>query len=501
MNKQYLAIDLKSFYASVECMELDSDPLTTNLVVADNSRTEKTICLAVSPALKSFGIPGRPRLFEVISAVELINIKRAKALKGKAFSGESCDINMLKKDPTLKLAFHIATPKMAKYMEISSEIVGIYLKYVSPEDMHIYSVDEVFIDVTSYLNTYRMSAHELCMKMIKEVLDATGITATAGIGTNLYLAKIAMDIVAKHMPADKDGVRIAELNESDYRHYLWTHRPLTDFWRVGMGYAAKLEDNGIFTMGDIARVSLDNEDLLFRLFGVNAELLIDHAWGYEDTEISEIKSYIPQSHSISQGQVLKTPYPYDKARLIVREMTELLVLDLVDKGMVCDQIVLTVGYDIENLNDPIRKAAYKGPIHTDHYGRQVPQSAHGSINLGRYSSSTKLIVQKTTELFESIVDDALLVRRMYVVANHVIPEGKAPSPFDEYEQLDIFTDYDLLQQKRQREEAEYKRENKAQKAVLSLQKKFGKNAVLKGMNLEEGAMTIERNGQIGGHKA
>ena len=502
MEKWYIAIDLKSFYASVECIDAKLDPMRTNLVVADPTRTDKTICLAVSPALKSFGIPGRPRLFEVRSAVAEINRRRAGALRGKPFSGKSVYADELRQDPTLELDFVVAPPRMARYMEVSSQIVRIYLDHVSADDMHIYSVDEVFCDVTSYLRTYGITAHELCRRMIADVYSHTGITATGGIGTNLYLAKIAMDIVAKHMEPDADGARIAQLDEGNYRRFLWTHRPITDFWRIGTGYAKKLAANGMYTMGDVARCSLNNEDLLYRLFGVNARLLIDHAWGYEDAEIREIHSYIPRDHSISSGQVLQEPYEHTKTRLIVREMTELLVLDLVDKRMVCDQIVLTIGYDIENLTDPARRAAYKGPIQTDHYGRQVPKGAHGSQNLGSYTSSTRIIVEKTMELFERIADPALLSRRITIAACHVIPEDRIPEKESEsYEQLDLFTDYAAQAEAEEKQAAALERERRAQEAVLSIQKRYGKNAILKGMNLEEGGMTIKRNSQIGGHKA
>ncbi len=501
MEKWFIAIDLKSFYASVECKDEGIDPLRANLVVADPTRTDKTICLAVSPALKSFGIPGRPRLFEVRAAVEEFNRRRLGALNGKPFSGKSIYADEIRSDPTLELDFHIAPPHMARYMEISTQIVRIYLDYVSAEDMHIYSVDEVFCDVTSYLHTYGISAHELCRRMITDVYNRTGITATGGIGTNMYLCKIAMDIVAKHMEPDANGVRIAQLDEMSYRRYLWTHRPITDFWRIGSGYAKRLAANGMYTMGDVARCSLDNEDLLYRLFGINAGFLIDHAWGYEDTTIAEVHSYVPRDHSISSGQVLQTPYEYKAARLITREMTELLVLDLVDKRMVCDQVVLDVGYDIENLTDPERRSAYHGPIVTDRYGRQIPKGAHGSRNLGGYSSSTRKITDAMVSLFEEIADPALLVRRINVTAAHVISEDQTPRQEETYEQMDLFTDYAALEKKQKQDHRNEERERRAQEAVLSIQKKYGKNAILKGMNLEEGAMTIERNAQIGGHKA
>lgn len=488
MNKTYISIDLKSFYASVECVERGLDPLRTNLVVADAARTEKTICLAVSPSLKVYGIPGRARLFEVVQRVKEVNLER------KAKGLEPID-------------YIAAVPRMALYMEYSTRIYNIYLKYVAPEDIHVYSVDEVFMDVTAYLNTYHMTARELAKTMIQDVYETTGITATAGIGTNLYLCKVAMDIEAKHVQADADGVRIACLDEESYRRKLWNHKPLTDFWRVGRGYARKLEEVGLFTMGDVARCSLGkpgdfyNEDLLYRLFGINAELLIDHAWGYEPVEIKDIKAYRPESNSISSGQVLQHPYNYEKTRLIVREMTELLALNLVDKGLVTDQLVLTIGYDIENLKDETIKKAYAGDVTTDHYGRRVPKHAHGSINLPRQTASTRLMMEAVMELFERIMNPALLSRRINLTANHVISEKDVKPVEETFEQMDLFTDYGAREKKRQQEEAELAKEKKMQKAVLDIQKKFGKNAVLKGMNLQEGGTTIERNGQVGGHRA
>ena len=480
--------------------------MTTNLVVADASRTEKTICLAVSPALKSFGIPGRPRLFEVVQKVREVNIERMSKLRGREFKGASFNLPELIAHPELEVSYIAAAPRMAYYMDYSTRIFDIYLRYIAPEDMHVYSVDEVFIDATAYLNTYKMTGHELALRMIKDVLRETGVTATAGIGTNMYLCKIAMDIVAKKMPADEDGVRIAELDEMSYRRLLWDHTPLTDFWRVGPGYAKKLKENGLYTMGDIARCSLGkatdyyNENFLYKLFGINAELLIDHAWGYEPTTIDKIKSYKPQRNSLGSGQVLQSPYTADKARLIVKEMTDLLVLDLVDKKLVTDQMVLTIGYDIDNLTDPHIRSKYKGEITTDRYGRQVPKHAHGTTNLSCYTSSTKIIMKAVEELFDRIINWDLLVRRINIVASRVIPEGKATVKTS-FEQLDLFTDYSALEKEKEQEEKELKKEKKLQHAVLDIQKKFGKNAVLKGMNFEEGAMTRERNGQIGGHKA
>lgn len=504
--KTYIAIDLKSFYASVECMERGLDPMTTNLVVADPSRTEKTICLAVSPSLRARGISGRPRLFEVIQKVGEINAVRRQNAPGRKLTGSSCQDEELKNDPSLAVDYITAPPQMARYMKISSEIYKVYLKYIAPEDMHVYSIDEVFIDATAYLNTYQMTARELAMTIILDVLSSTGITAAAGIGTNLYLCKIAMDIGAKHALPDKNGVRIAELDEMSYRHSLWNHRPLTDFWRVGRGYAKKLEAHGLFTMGDIARCSLGNssdyynEDLLYDLFGVNAELLIDHAWGWEPCTMADIKAYRPESNSVGSGQVLQCPYTFEKARLVVREMTELLVLDLVDKGLVTDQIVLTVGYDITNLSDPAISKNYHGEIKNDRYGRKIPKHAHGTANLGHYTSSTRQIMQAVTELFDRIVNNDLLVRRINMAATHVVPDADVKQEM-QYEQLDLFTDYSALQEQQKKESEELKREKKLQHAMLEIKKKYGKNAILKGMNLQEGATAIDKNNQIGGHRA
>lgn len=506
MGRTYIAIDLKSFYASVECVEKGLDPLKTNLVVADASRTEKTICLAVTPSLKSFGISGRARLFEVVQRVKEVNRERLRNAPNHEFTGESYDAEELKNNPSLKLSYIAAVPRMGVYMKKSTGIYEIYMKYFSPEDIHVYSVDEVFIDVTAYLNTYKCTAHELVRKLIGEILKETGITATAGIGTNMYLAKIAMDIVAKHIEPDSDGVRIAELDEMKYRRLLWEHRPITDFWRVGRGYAKKLAQNGMYTMGDVARCSLGkktdfyNEDLLYKLFGINAELLIDHAWGWEPCTMKEIKAYKPANNSVGSGQVLHCPYDFKKAKLIVREMTDLLVLDLVDKKLVTDQMVLTVGYDIENLDTPEKRSAYKGEVTTDHYGRKVPKHAHGTANLGKKTSSTKLITEAVMELYDRIVDEKLLVRRINLVANHVVDESSA-NPKRQYEQLDLFTDYEELQREREAAEKKQNKEKRMQETIIDIKKKYGKNAVIKGMNLEEGGTTIERNRQIGGHKA
>lgn len=502
----YIAIDLKSFYASVECVERQLNPLTTNLVVADFSRTEKTICLAVSPSLKKYGISGRARLFEVVQRVKEVNIERRRKAPEGRFTGKSVFAEELDDHPELEISYLVAPPRMAHYLEYSTRIYDIYLKYVAPEDMHVYSIDEVFMDVTQYLRTYRMTAKELASKIIQQVLEETGITATAGIGTNLYLCKVAMDIVAKHVAPDENGARIAELDEMSYRKLLWSHRPLTDFWRVGQGYRKKLEAVGLFTMGDIARCSLGgstdyyNEDLLYKLFGINAELLIDHAWGWEPTTIDLIKAYKPSANSLGSGQVLQCPYDYEKGRLIVREMTDLLVLDLVEKRLVTDQMVLTVGYDIENLSDPKIAKSYKGDVTVDHYGRRVPKHAHGTVNLNRQTSSTKLIIDAVMELYDRIVNPNLLVRRINVVANHLVDESSVAEEAS-FEQLDLFTDYQALQKQRAEENEVLAKERKLQEAMLQVKKKYGKNAMLKGMNLQEGAMTRERNNQIGGHKA
>ena len=480
MEKQrsYIAIDLKSFYASVECVERGLDPLTTNLVVADPSRTEKTICLAVSPSLKAYGIPGRARLFEVVQTAKKAHID----------------------------SYIVAPPRMALYMKYSARIYNVYLKYVAPEDIHVYSIDEVFMDVTDYLDTYKMTAKELASKMICDVFEETGITAAAGVGTNLYLCKVAMDIMAKYATPDENGVRVAELDEISYRKLLWSHRPLTDFWRVGRGYQKRLEEHGLYTMGDIARCSLGkdddfyNEDLLYRIFGVNAELLIDHAWGYEPVTMKEIKAYKPEVNSLSSGQVLQSPYEYEKAKLITREMTDLLVLDLVEKRLLTDQMVLTVGYDIENLTDERRRGNYKGEITTDYYGRQVPKHAHGTVNLKEPTSSTEEILKAVTGLYSRIVDKNLLVRRITIVANRLVDEREHQKEQDFF-QMDLFTDYEQLEIDRKEKEEARAKERRLQEAMLSVKKKYGKNAMLKGMNLQEGAMTIERNNQIGGHKA
>ena len=501
MERTYIAIDLKSFYASVECRELGRDPLTTNLVVADDSRTEKTICLAVSPSLKAYGIPGRARLFEVVQAVRRINGERLRRAPGHSFAGRSDSAPDLASDPSLELGYITATPRMALYMEYSTRIYDIYLKYIAPEDIHVYSIDEVLMDVTGYLNTYHMTARQLAMRMIQDVLSQTGITATAGIGTNLYLAKIAMDLGAKHVEADKDGVRIAYLDEMSYRRLLWDHKPLTDFWRVGKGYAGKLAEYGLETMGDIARCSLMNEDLLYDLFGVNAELLIDHAWGWEPCTMDLIKEYKPENNSISSGQVLQYPYDFEKARNVIHEMAEAAALDLVDKKMVTDQVVITVNYDIESLEDQAIRKKYKNRLKKDWYGRMAPKPAHGTENLDHPRSSGKKISMAALSLYDRIVDPDLLIRKLNISLNHILPEDSEEVKKPVYEQLDLFTDYKELRKQREKEHVDEERERKLQEAMLSIKGKYGKNAILKGTNFKDGATGRERNKQVGGHKA
>ena len=505
-DRTYLCIDLKSFYASVECVDRGLNPLNTNLVVADPSRTAKTICLAVTPSLKAYGVSGRARLFEVVQKVREINALRLRNIPDGRFTGESYFDDELKKDTSLAVGYIVAPPRMAYYMEFSTKIYQIYLKYVAPEDIHVYSIDEVFMDLTYYLNRAGLTAKEFARKIILDVLKTTGITATAGIGTNMYLAKIAMDIEAKHIEADESGVCIAELDEYSYRRKLWNHRPLTDFWRVGKGYANKLESHGIYTMGDIARCSLGdsmsyyNEDLLYKLFGVNAELLIDHAWGWEPCTIADVKAYKPENRSLGSGQVLQSPYDFQKARLVVKEMTDLLVLDLVEKGLVTDQLVLTVGYDIENLTNPEIRKNYRGEIKTDYYGRQVPKHAHGTVNLPNKSSSTKVIMEAVLKLYDGIVDKKLLIRRINIAANKVVEENIVQEK-EMFEQLDFFTDYETKIKEQKIEKERLHKERQMQQAVIDIKNKYGKNAIVKGMNLVEGATTVERNKQIGGHKA
>ena len=494
----YCCIDLKSFYASVECRERNLDPLKTNLVVADKSRTEKTICLAVTPSLKSYGIPGRARLFEVMQKVKEVNANRRFSIKNHVFNGKSCNSDEIKKNPNLELDYIVAPPRMALYIKYSTMIYNIYLKYVAPEDIYAYSVDEVFCDITNYLKTLKMTPKEMVTKMIHDVYNSTGITATCGIGTNMYLAKIAMDIVAKHKDADDKGVRIAELDEMSYRKLLWGHTPITDFWRVGKGYAKRLEKNNMYTMGDVARCSVNNEELLYKLFGINAEFLIDHAWGYEPCRMKDVKSFKPDTNSLSSGQVLHCPYNYEQTKLIVKEMTDLLVLDLVEKHLVTNQLVLTIGYDIDNLIDNNIKSSYNGEITIDRYGRKIPKHAHGTINLKEKTSSTKIIMEAIEKLYERIINKKLLVRRINVVANNVVNEIELKEQ-NIYEQINLFADYDMQDKKQIEHKERLKEENNLQHVIIDLKNKFGKNAVLKGMNLEKDGTTRERNRQIGGH--
>ena len=500
MQRTYIAIDLKSYYASVECMERGLDPMTTNLVVADLSRTEKTICLAVSPSLKAYGIPGRARLFEVVERVKEVNAERRRKAGGNLFE-KSYDARELAADPSRAVGYLVAPPQMAKYIQISTQIYNVYLKYIAPEDIHVYSIDEVMMDVTSYLETYHMTARELAKAMILDVLRTTGITATAGIGTNLYLCKVAMDIMAKHVAPDEDGVRIAELDEMSYRRQLWEHRPLTDFWRVGRGYAKKLEAIGIYTMGDIAKCSIGkpseyyNEELLYQMFGINAELLIDHAWGWEPCRMENIKAYRPETNSISSGQVLQCPYPYDKARLVVREMAEAVAMDLLEKRLVTDQLTLTVGYDIENTAG----GNFRGEIVTDRYGRKIPKHAHGTSNLPRKTSSARSIMDAILGIYDGKVNPKLSIRRITITANKIVSEDDVPQEAGMPLQFNLFDD--IAAQEQQHKEIRLERERKIQEAMLGIKKKFGKNAILNGGSYLDGATARERNGQIGGHKA
>ncbi|MBQ9894883.1 MAG: DNA methylase [Ruminococcus sp.] len=497
MDKVYVAIDLKSFYASCECVELGLDPLNTNLVVADTSRTEKTICLAVSPSLKSYGISGRARLFEVIARIEQVNKERAWKAPRRRLTGKSYIQSELVSDPSLAVDYIAATPQMSHYMKISAQIYGIYLKYVAPEDIFAYSVDEVFIDATGYLNIYNTDGHGFARMLIQDVLDTTGITATAGVGTNMFLCKVAMDIVAKHIPADKDGVRIAELNEQTFKEKWWSHTPITDFWRVGKGTASRLEKLGIYTMGDIARKSLDRYHIgkIYKALGKNAELLIDHAWGIEPTTIADIKAYKPSNNSITSGQVLQEPCDYERTRLIVWEMADMLSLDLVDKRLVTNQIVLTVGYDRESLAD----GHYKGEVTTDHYGRAIPKHAHGTQNLDKHTASTRKLVDATMMLFDRIIDKSLLARRISLVVCNVIHEDDIPE-CEQYEQLSLFDTEETISS-RQKDTKTLEKERALQEAMLKIKHKYGKNSVLKGLNYTEGATAKDRNRQIGGHKA
>lgn len=498
-EKIYAAIDLKSFYASVECVERGLDPLNTNLVVADASRCTTTICLAVSPSLKSFGVPGRPRLFEVIQKVKEQNLIRQKRNYGRVLQGSSHQFDQLQKNPYLAIDYITATPRMAHYLKYSAKIYEIYLRYIAPEDIHVYSIDEVFMDISGYLKNSGMNAHDFIRNIIADVLKETGITATAGIGTNLYLCKVAMDIVAKHQEPDKDGVRIAQLDEMSYRKLLWDHQPITDFWRVGGGYARRLAQHDMYTMGDVARCSIDNQALLYKLFGVNAELLMDHAWGKETCTMADIKAYQPSNHSTSIGQVLHCAYDYDKAKLIVKEMSDQLSLNLVSQQLVCNGVALSIGYDIDNLKDD-QGFFYKGEVVIDHYGRKIPKHAHGSRGLGCYSSASTLIRAAMCDIFDSVVDPVLTIRRINVTACNVIPQSQAKN-IETTEQLNLFVDYEKVDQQKAALEKQMQKEQSVQETLLQIKQKYGKNAVLKGMNLEEGATTKQRNEQIGGHKA
>lgn len=493
----YIAIDLKSFYASVECVYRKLDPLTTNLVVADLERTEKTICLAVSPSLKKYGLPGRARLFEVIQKVKEVNNERKKVVG--AFTGKSYNSVELDSNPNLEIDYIVATPRMASYIKYSAIIYDIYLKYIAPEDIHVYSIDEVFIDATKYLKMYQLTAKELAMKMIKAVLKETGVTATAGIGPNMFLAKVAMDIVAKHLPADEYGVRIATLDEMSYRKLLWAHEPLTDFWRVGKGYAKTLNDIGLYTMGDIAKTSIKDEDILYRLFGKNAELLIDHAWGYEPTTMEAIKTYQPSNHSIGTGQVLHSPYTFEKAELVLKEMVDNLVLDLIDKKLVTNQLVIVIGYDIDNLSNPSIASKYNGEIKQDYLGRLIPKPAHAIVNLARFTSSVRIIMKRVLEEYHRVVDPRLLIRRINIAAGTITSEKDINK--QNIVQLDLFSNYDNIDEENETQKVQLEKEKRAQEAILNIKKKYGKNSVMKGMDLEEGATTIDRNNQIGGHRA
>lgn len=499
-KRTYIAIDLKSFYASVECVERGLNPLTTNLLVADASKTEKTICLAVTPSLKAYGISGRARLFEAVQQVKSANAQRKARLRGKDFTGSSCDADELNANPNLSVDYIVAPPRMALYRQCSAKIVAIYLKYVSIDDLYAYSIDEVFIDATDYLKIYKMSAHDFARMLIQDVLASSGVTATAGIAENMYLCKVALDITAKHTEPDKDGVRIAELDTMTYRRTLWTHKPLTDFWMIGRGIEKRLNRLGIFTMGDLARCSLQNEDCLFRAFGKNALYIIDQAWGWEPVTIADIKAYKPRSTSISSGQVLTRPYTFDETRIIVREMSESLVLGLVEKGIATDQIVLHIGYDIDNLKDPKRREEYSGDIEIDRYGREIPKHARGTANMGKHTSSTRLITEKTLELFDRIADPKLLVRRLNITANNILSEDtvvKDSTP----QQLSLFDNAQELERKQAQEDAAEEKERKIQKAMIGIKERFGANAILKGTNFREGATARERNQTIGGHKA
>lgn len=499
MDRVYAAIDLKSFFASVECRKRNLNPLTTNLVVADNTRTEKTICLAISPSMKAYGLPGRARLFEVMQKVKNVNNGRRMLAHNKMFSGKSYNDIELKKDKNLELDYIIAPPHMASYMEYSTKIYNIYLKYISSEDIFPYSIDEVFCDLTSYINTYKLSPRELVTKIIKDIYDTTGITATAGIGTNLFLCKVAMDIVAKHVEPNSYGVRIAELDERSFREKLWNHKPITDFWRVGKGYAKRLEKYRMFTMGDVARCSVENEDLLYKIFGVNAELLIDHSWGWECATIKSVKECKPENRSLCSGQVLHCPYDYDQTKLIIKEMADEITLDMVEKHFVTDMLVLTIEYDIENLKNAKYSKFYNGEIKEDRYGRRVPKPAHGTFRLENKTFSTRIISNGFVQLFDRIINKNLLVRKIYLTVGNLTDENELKK-IEKYEQVNLFTNYGELAQKEKEEKIKLEKEHKIQSAIIGIKNKYGKNAIIKGMDLEESATTIQRNGQIGGHQ-
>lgn len=499
MDRVYAAIDLKSFFASVECRKRNLNPLTTNLVVADNTRTEKTICLAISPSMKAYGLPGRARLFEVMQKVKNVNNGRRMLAHNKTFSGKSYNDIELKKDKNLELDYIIAPPHMASYMEYSTKIYNIYLKYISSEDIFPYSIDEVFCDLTSYINTYKLSPRELVTKIIKDIYDTTGITATAGIGTNLFLCKVAMDIVAKHVEPNSYGVRIAELDERSFREKLWNHKPITDFWRVGKGYAKRLEKYRMFTMGDVARCSVENEDLLYKIFGVNAELLIDHSWGWECATIKSIKECKPENRSLCSGQVLHCPYDYDQTKLIIKEMADEITLDMVEKHFVTDMLVLTIEYDIENLKNAKYSKFYNGEIKEDRYGRRVPKPAHGTFRLENKTFSTRIISNGFVQLFDRIINKNLLIRKIYLTVGNLTDESELKEA-EKYEQVNLFTNYGELAKKEEEERIKLEKEHKIQSAIIGIKNKYGKNAIIKGMDLEESATTIQRNGQIGGHQ-
>ena len=499
MDRVYAAIDLKSFFASVECRKRNLNPLTTNLVVADNTRTEKTICLAISPSMKAYGLPGRARLFEVMQKVKNVNNGRRMLAHNKTFSGKSYNDIELKKDKNLELDYIIAPPHMASYMEYSTKIYNIYLKYISSEDIFPYSIDEVFCDLTSYINTYKLSPRELVTKIIKDIYDTTGITATAGIGTNLFLCKVAMDIVAKHVEPNSYGVRIAELDERSFREKLWNHKPITDFWRVGKGYAKRLEKYRMFTMGDVARCSVENEDLLYKIFGVNAELLIDHSWGWECATIKSVKECKPENRSLCSGQVLHCPYDYDQTKLIIKEMADEITLDMVEKHFVTDMLVLTIEYDIENLKNAKYSKFYNGEIKEDRYGRRVPKPAHGTFRLENKTFSTRIISNGFVQLFDRIINKNLLVRKIYLTVGNLTDKNELKK-VEKYEQVNLFTNYGELAKKEEEERIKLEKEHKIQSAIIGIKNKYGKNAIIKGMDLEESATTIQRNGQIGGHQ-